>query len=330
MPVADDKSLQRQYEWMLLARSLEQRMAGLYRQGQVTGGVYLGRGQEALSAALGMALRPGDVFAPLIRDMAGRLAFGESIEEALRVCLSKATSKMRGRDGNVHRGDLSQGLIPMISHLGAMVSVIGGLILAKRQLGTWNGEVGAAVIGDGGINTGACNEAMNVIGIERLPVVLLLANNAWSYSTQARHSYPDVPLLERGKAFGWGVHRCDGRDADQARQVLAHAVAAARADQGPQLVEGVLLRLCGHGEHDDGAYMGDERLQPEQDCLHRTQQRLREAGHDQAWFEVLQADCDRRIQVALDTVLPEPAASVADEDWQAYADHTGLMELRSW
>src|ERR1700739_334790 len=142
------------FRFMLLARFLDDKLAALYRAGKIHGGVFLGRGQEALSAAVGVSLQKGDVFAPLIRDAAGRLAFGETVLDSVRTFLGSAHGPMRGRDGNVHRGNLAEGLPPMISHLGAMISVVNGILLARRlqkRLGT----VGAAGIGDGGTSTGS-------------------------------------------------------------------------------------------------------------------------------------------------------------------------------
>ncbi|HUS35651.1 MAG TPA: thiamine pyrophosphate-dependent dehydrogenase E1 component subunit alpha, partial [Verrucomicrobiae bacterium] len=113
------------FRWMLLARTLDDKLASLYRAGKIPGGgVYLGRGQEAVSVATGISLRRGDVFAPLIRDGAGRLAFGETVLEAVRTCLGSPLGPMRARDGNVHRGKPREGYLPMISHLGAMISVV--------------------------------------------------------------------------------------------------------------------------------------------------------------------------------------------------------------
>ncbi|HXT42465.1 MAG TPA: thiamine pyrophosphate-dependent dehydrogenase E1 component subunit alpha, partial [Candidatus Angelobacter sp.] len=106
------------FRLMLLARTLDDKFASLYRAGKIHGGVFLGRGQEALSVATGLALRKGDVFAPLIRDQAGRLAFGEPILDAVRTYLGSTLGPMRGRDGNIHRGRPREGLLPMISHLG--------------------------------------------------------------------------------------------------------------------------------------------------------------------------------------------------------------------
>src|SRR4051794_1776866 len=119
--------------WMLLARILEDKLASLYRGGLITGGVYLGRGQEAISATCGIFLQKGDVFAPLIRDQAGRSAFGEPLLDVVRTYLGSHKGPMRGRDGNIHRGRPRENQLAMISHLGAMIPVITGKLLAKRM-----------------------------------------------------------------------------------------------------------------------------------------------------------------------------------------------------
>ncbi|HXJ71981.1 MAG TPA: thiamine pyrophosphate-dependent enzyme, partial [Candidatus Dormibacteraeota bacterium] len=128
---------------MLLARVLDEKLASLYRGGKIVGGVFLGRGQEALSVAVASSLRKGDIYAPLIRDAAGRLAFGETILESVRTYLGSALGPMRGRDGNVHRGRPQEGYLPMISHLGAMISVVNGALMARRFKGV-SGTVGCA------------------------------------------------------------------------------------------------------------------------------------------------------------------------------------------
>src|SRR3989442_14301362 len=157
----------RAYRVMLLARILDDKFASLYRMGKIHGGVFLGRGQEALSAAIGLALRKGDVFAPLIRDGAGRLGFGEPILDAVRTYLGSPLGPMRARDGNVHRGRPKEGLLPMISHLGAMISVVNGALFARRLSGA-TGVVGAACVGDGATSTGSFHEAINQAAVEKL------------------------------------------------------------------------------------------------------------------------------------------------------------------
>src|SRR6187401_1463513 len=124
------------FRLMLLSRVLDEKLASLYRAGKIPGGgVYLGKGQEALSAALGLSLEKGDIFSPLIRDGAGRLAVGETVQEALRTCLGSSLGPMRGRDGNVHRGRPRDGYFTMISHLGATIAVVNGALMARRLKG---------------------------------------------------------------------------------------------------------------------------------------------------------------------------------------------------
>jgi len=238
------------YRFMLQARVLDEKLANLYRAGKIHGGVFLGRGQEALSAATGLALVKGDVFAPLIRDTAGRLAFGESVLDACRTYLGSALGPMRGRDGNVHRGNPRLGQLPMISHLGAMVSVVTGVLLARR-LKKITGTVGAACLGEGATSTGAFHEALNQAAVERLPLVLVVANNQYAYSTPASRQFVCHDLADKAAGYGVEPHSVDGTDLSACLQTVGDAVARARAGEGPQFVVARLLRLCGHGEHDD-------------------------------------------------------------------------------
>ncbi len=256
------------YRIMLLARILDDKFASLYRMGKIHGGVFLGRGQEALSAAVGLALRKGDIFAPLIRDAAGRLAFGEPLLDAARTYLGSRLGPMRGRDGNVHRGRPTEGLLAMISHLGATIPVVNGALLAHRLKGI-SGTVGAACIGDGGTSTGAFHEALNQAAVEKLPLVLVVADNQYAYSTPTRRQFACRSLLDKTAAYGIEGQSLDGTDLAVCLKVLDDAVNRARSGRGPQMVVARLLRLCGHGEHDDAHYV-DPRLKASplgRDCL---------------------------------------------------------------
>ena len=256
------------YRYMLLARLLDDKFAGLYRAGKIHGGVFIARGQEALSAAVGLSLKKGDVFAPLIRDTAGRLAFGETVNEAVQTYLGSALGPMRGRDGNVHRGDPKEGYLPMISHLGAMISVVNGTLFARRLKGV-TGTVGATCIGDGGTATGAFHEALNQAAIEKLPLVLVIANNHYAYSTPNDREFACRDLTDKAVGYGVQAQAVDGTDLSACLKVVGEAVARARAGRGPQMVVATLLRLCGHGEHDDASYV-DPKLKASpagRDCL---------------------------------------------------------------
>ena len=267
------------YRWMLLARVLEEKLASLYRGGKITGGVFLGKGQEALSAAIGTALKKGDIFAPLIRDMAGRLAFGESVLEAARTYLGSRLGPMRGRDGNIHRGKPRDGYYAMISHLGAMVSTVAGGLFARRAQGA-TGVVGATCVGDGATSTGSFHEGLNMAAVEKLPLVVIVANNQYAYSTSTARQYACEDLIQRAAGYGVAGYKIDGTDLTMCVEVVHEAVARARAGAGPQMVVADLLRLVGHGEHDDFHYMNHAlKLAPiGRDCLDVAREQLTSAG----------------------------------------------------
>jgi pyruvate dehydrogenase E1 component alpha subunit/2-oxoisovalerate dehydrogenase E1 component alpha subunit len=316
------------YRLMLLARVLDDKFASLYRAGKIHGGVFLGRGQEALSVATGLSLREGDVFAPLIRDQAGRLAFGESILDAVRTYLGSALGPMRGRDGNVHRGRPLAGLLPMISHLGAMISVVNGALFARRMKGI-SGVVGVACIGDGASSTGAFHEALNQAAVEKLPLVLLLADNQYAYSTPNSRQFACRSLVDRAAGYGVQGDTVDGTDLSACLEVVGGAIFRARAGQGPQLVVARLLRLCGHGEHDVADYV-DARLKTTavgRDCLKVAEEFLLQ----QAWTMVEElaawrADAVQKVEEAVATVQREPAPDPFAEDWTALSSRH-LIEL---
>ena len=305
--------------WMLLARTLDEKLASLYRAGKIHGGVFLGRGQEALSVSIGLTLRKGDVFAPLIRDLAGRLAFGEPVLDAVRTFLGSAAGPMRGRDGNVHRGRPREGILPMISHLGAMISVVNGMLFARRFKGVRD-TAGVASIGDGATSTGSFHEAINQAAVEKLPLVLIVANNQYAYSTPASRQFACRNLVD--KAIGYGIegHTSDGTDLAACLKVVTEAVNRARNGCGPQMVVARLLRLCGHGEHDDSSYVDPKLKQAPigRDCLivaeeHLLQQRWADASAIEAW----RGEAAQIVEEAVATVQREPAPDPYQEDWGA-------------
>jgi pyruvate dehydrogenase E1 component alpha subunit/2-oxoisovalerate dehydrogenase E1 component alpha subunit len=307
------------YRFMLLARLLDDKFAALYRAGKIHGGVFLGRGQEALSVAAGLSLKKGDVFAPLIRDTAGRLAFGESVLDAARTYLGSALGPMRGRDGNVHRGRPQEGYLPMVSHLGAMISVVNGALFARRMKGV-PGTVGAACVGDGASSTGSFHEAINQAAVEKLPLVLVVANNQYAYSTPTSRQFACRDLADKAIGYGVEVQSVDGTDLAACMNIVGDAVARAREGRGPQLVIATLLRLCGHGEHDDAGYI-DPKLRASplgRDCLKVTEELLlRKKWADAESLAALRGEIVREIEEAVAQVQHEPAPDPFAEDWCA-------------
>ncbi len=304
---------------MILARVLDDKLASLYRGGKIHGGVFLGRGQEALSAAAGVSLRRSDVFAPLIRDLAGRLGFGETVLDVVRTYLGSALGPMRGRDGNVHRGRPRQGLLPMISHLGAMISVANGILLARRLKGVTD-SVGIASIGDGATSTGSFHEALNQAAVERLPLVLVVANNQYAYSTGNERQFACRALIDR--APGYGVEGCtvDGTSLVECLSAIGQAVARAREGRGPQMIEARLLRLCGHGEHDDAGYVNAELKAGAigRDCLKLAEEFLR--GRNLASPQQIgqwRREAQATVEQAVAQVQREPGPDPYAEEWCA-------------
>jgi pyruvate dehydrogenase E1 component alpha subunit/2-oxoisovalerate dehydrogenase E1 component alpha subunit len=304
---------------MLLSRVLEDKFASLYRAGKIHGGVFVGRGQEALSVSIGLHLQKGDVFAPNIRDMAGRLAFGEPILDAVRTYLGSPLGPMRSRDGNVHRGRPEQGILPMISHLGAMISVVNGVLFARRLKGVTS-TVGATCLGDGGTSTGSFHEAMNQAAVEKLPLVMVVANNHYAYSTPNDRQFACRTLLD--KAIGYGIEgiEIDATDLIACLNGVGKAVARARAGGGPQLIVANLLRLCGHGEHDDGSYI-DPKIKASslgRDCLKVSEEMLLQEG----WADVgtisrWREEAVQQVETTVATVQREPAPDPFKEEWSA-------------
>ena len=322
-PVTVDSSAREQfvraYRFMLLARTLDDKFASLYRAGKILGGVFLGRGQEALSVAVGIHLRRGDIFAPLIRDGAGRLAFGEPVLDAVRTYLGSPLGPMRARDGNVHRGRPREGMLPMISHLGAMISVVNGALLAKR----FHGEsdfAGATCLGDGATSTGSFHEGLNQAAVEKLPLVVVVADNQYAYSTPTDRQFACTSLVDKAEGYGVEGYAVDGTDLAACLDTMGNAVLRAREGHGPQLIIARLLRLCGHGEHDDAGYV-DLRLRQSavgRDCLEVAQEQLLDRSWaDESSLGAWRAEAVARVEEAVAKVQREPAPDPYKEDWSA-------------
>jgi pyruvate dehydrogenase E1 component alpha subunit/2-oxoisovalerate dehydrogenase E1 component alpha subunit len=309
------------FRWMLLARVLDEKFATLYRAGKIHGGVFLGKGQEALSVAVGQLLRKGDVFAPLIRDTAGRLAFGGNILDPVRTYLGSAAGPMRGRDGNVHWGRPKEGLLPMISHLGAMISVVNGMLLARRLKGV-HGTVGATCIGDGGTSTGSFHEALNQAAVEKLPLVLVVANNQYAYSTSTARQFACADLVDKAPGYGVAGHEVDGTDLAECLEVIGAAIANAREGKGPQLVVADLLRLCGHAVHDDAHYMDPKLKQTAvgRDCIEVARQYvIRKNWAELALIESWRQEAVDKVEQTVAAVQRESGPDPFKESWSAMA-----------
>lgn len=311
----------RAYRWMLLSRILDEKFASLYRGGKIHGGVFLGKGQEALSVSIGMTLQAGDVFAPLIRDLAGRLAFGEPLTDAIRTYLGSPLGPMRARDGNVHRGRPKSGLLPMISHLGAMIAVVNGMLLARRFKGI-SGVVGASCIGEGATSTGSFHEALNQAAVEKLPLILIVANNQYAYSTPASRQFACQDLVDRAAGYGVNGLTVNATRLEECLLIMRRAITQARQGQGPQLVVASLLRLCGHGEHDDASYIDPQLKQSPcgRDCLKISEEHLLQQGWcSESTLRAWRMEFVQMVEDTVELVQKDPSPDPYQENWHALA-----------
>jgi TPP-dependent pyruvate/acetoin dehydrogenase alpha subunit len=309
------------YRVMLTARVFEEKVSALYRGGKIVGGVYVGRGQEAFSYALGGQLdrRLGDVFSGLIRDQAGRTGFGEPLLDGARTYLGKVTGPMHGRDGNIHRGRPREGLPAMISHLGSSISVVNGMLMAKRFRGE-SGYVGGVAAGDGATSTGAFHEALNQAAVEKLPLVIAVADNQFAYSTPTSRQYACENLVDRAVGYGITGYSIDATDLMTCLETFRTAIARARGGEGPQLVVGKLLRLSGHGEHDDASYVPEEARAGRfgRDCVALARERiLADCFESPEALEELELSVQTEIEEIFAQVQGEEAPNPLQDDWQA-------------
>jgi len=236
-----------------------------------------------------------------------------------RTYLGSRHGPMRGRDGNIHRGRPRNNQLAMISHLGAMVSVTVGALMAKRFHGEKN-FVGLSCIGEGGMQTGSFHEGMNIAAVEQVPLVVVATNNHYAYSTPNDREFACHDLIDRAIGYGFEGYTLDGTDLTNCLDVIGSAVKRARAGRPPQLVVASILRLSGHGEHDDASYVTDEiKRQPfARDCLKLAEQtivdlNLLDAETLREWRKEAAAQVDQ----AISTAQKEAAPEADEEDWCA-------------
>ncbi len=256
----DAAMLKRMLYYLKLAREAEWRIENvLYRQGKIVGGVYVGRGQEAIGVGAALAMRTGDVTLPCHRDFSVFVIRGFALADIFASWLARADSPNRGRDNTLHIGDLKLGIIPIISPLGATLPVACGVALVLKQRG--KGNVAVAHFGEGTTSLGDVHEAMNFAAVMKLPVIFICNNNQYAYSTPTSKQFAVKSLSLRGPAYGMPGETVDGTDVLAVYDAVERASARARASKGPSFLECVTLRMAGHSAHDAAEYVPEELKQ---------------------------------------------------------------------
>ena len=243
---------------MLYAREFDLAMQRLNRQGKAFGGVYSQTGNEAVSVGSAYALGPKDVLFPMHRNIGGHFVMGQTLENLMLTFLAKEGSLMRGTDGTGHYADVSRRIYGNISHLGAMIPVAAGFTLASRL----KGEYCAAMtyIGDGGSQTGEFHEALNFASVQKLPLILIIENNQYAYSSPNHIEFACKNLSDRALGYGCYGITIDGTNPELVYDTCKAALEKAEQGQGPSIIETITMRMRGHAEHDDFNYVPKELL----------------------------------------------------------------------
>ncbi len=299
---------------MVLIRGFEERVAALYRDGEVPGFVHLSIGQEAAAVGACWPLHPADVITSTHRGHGHCLAKGLDPLGMFAELMGKDQGTNRGRGGSMHIAD------PKLGIFGANGIVAAGLPIAvgaatASHLRT-DGSVAVAFFGDGAVPQGAFHEAMNLAVVWQLPVIFFCENNGYAEfsptSTQQATS-----LEQRTAGYGAGYAPVDGNDAEATASVMSDAVRAARAGGGPVVVEATTYRLHGHYEGDPERYRSPDEVQAweTRDPLSAHAGRLRAAGVGDDTIKTLESSVADALDEAVDAarrLAEPPVATLTD------------------
>jgi TPP-dependent pyruvate/acetoin dehydrogenase alpha subunit len=306
------------YHFMRLNRRLDDRLGILYRQNHVVGGLYSSLGQEATAVGSAYALEDGDFLAPMIRDLGALLVRGIRPVDVVAQYCARATGPTGGRDLNLHFGSVEDGLIAPISVVGALVPVMVGVALEMSLRGKTN--VSLTYVGDGATSTTDFHEGVNFAAVRRLPLILIVENNGYAYSTPTSLQASVRDLASRAPGYGIYGEVVDGNNVLAVLDVIRRARSRCLEGRGPVLIEAKTFRRKGHAEHDDAGYV-PEKLRKEweaRDPLEAYRRFLVE--HEVVQTEDDLGEIDDRIETtleediraALEAPLPEPDVGLED------------------
>lgn len=299
--------------YMSLMREVEDRIERkLYRQGKILGGVYVGRGQEAIPVGTALLAGPEDVMLPCHRDLAVLFIRGVPLNRIFAQYMGRIDGLTRGRDGNMHMGDIKRNLISIISALAATVPVATGCALALRYQG--KDGVAFTYFGDGATSRGDWHEGVNFATVQKLPVLYICNNNQYAYSTPLELQMACANVADKAPAYAMAAEIVDGNDVLAVHGATRRALAHIRAGKGPYLLECKTFRMTGHSAHDAAHYVPKELFEKwaKLDPIPRLEATMLAQGWadrteiDQIRQRVL-AEVDEAVEWAEKSPWPDPA-----------------------
>jgi pyruvate dehydrogenase E1 component alpha subunit len=254
LPAVTRELCERLLYYLELMREIENRIElKLYRQGKILGGCYTGRGQEAIPVGSAILAEKDDWLCPTHRDMGVFLVRGMQPRFIFAQYLGRAAGPTRGRDGNMHMGDLALHLVPIISSIGASVPVASGIALALKYRRT--SSVVFSYFGDGATSRGDWHEGVNFAAVQKLPVVYICNNNQYAYSTPLEKQMAIKDIADRALGYGISAEVIDGNDVISVYEATKRALIHARGGRGPYMIECKSFRMTGHSAHDSADYV---------------------------------------------------------------------------
>lgn len=311
--VAEAELARRALTYMTLMREVEDRIERkLYRQGKVLGGVYVGRGQEAICVGAGLAVRDQDVLFPCHRDLGMYFIRGVHPRQVFAQYMGRVGGLTRGRDGNMHMGDLDRRIVAIISAMAASIPVAAGAAMAEKYKGTDN--IALVVFGDGATSRGDWHEGINLAAVQKAPLVLVCNNNQYAYSTPLHKQMACAHVADRAPGYGIPAEIVDGNDVLAVHAATRRAAAHARAGRGPYLIECKTFRMTGHSAHDGADYVPPAlfREWEQRDPIRRLRARmmersLAEEGELDRHHAALLRELDEAVAWAEQSPYPDPA-----------------------
>ena len=314
-----ETELSRQFlRYLFLQREVEERIERrLYRQGKILGGVYVGRGQEAICVGSGLVAEPEDMLFPSHRDLALYFIRGIEPKRVFAQYMGRVGGLTRGRDANMHMGDLSKRIVAIISAMAASVPVATGAGMALKYQGSRN--IVFNYFGDGATSRGDWHEGINLAAVQKAPVVFICNNNQYAYSTPLEKQMACRHVADRAPGYGIPAEIVDGNDVWAVYYATKRAAEHCRSGAGPYLIECKTFRMTGHSAHDGGDYV-PKHLWEEwgaKDPIVRLERRMLDRGEaTQEEMDQLFAGIRREVDEAIEwaEASPYPDASTLTEN----------------
>jgi 2-oxoisovalerate dehydrogenase E1 component len=306
-PALPHDDLLEMHRRMALIRGFEDRVAALYRDGEIPGFVHLSTGQEAAAVGACWPLRDEDVITSTHRGHGHCLAKGLEPLGMFAELMARDEGTNRGRGGSMHIADPNLGIFGANGIVAAGVPIAVGAAAASQLRN--DGSVSVAFFGDGAVPQGAFHEAVNLAAVWRLPVVFFCENNGYAEFSSAASQHA-ASLELRAAGYGVGFVAVDGNDVVATATAMTDVVARVRAGAGPFIVEATTYRWHGHYEGDPQRYRSPDELADweKRDPLVLHRQWLRDEGIGDEAITAVVTEVDKLLDEAVGTAqgLPQP------------------------